>query len=401
MPRLTVWLWTSITLFALGGGVQAQSVIASSYGPIYPGPVTNCPPPAPSYRPLPSYTTPSTPAMPGSTPSTPGTPGTPSTPGTAPGTTPATPPSISPQEAVAGGGSEAGSGASGSLAPNMIGDLGVTGNFFVAQGTSRNRTFVAVPIAVRGTFKISENESPRPQDRIFFNFNYFNDVHLLGGPPTSFQLYRETFGFEKTFLDQNASFGVRLPVFIKSGDTAGVGIDGVGDVSVIGKYAFINNRDNGNLLSGGLVVTAPTGRDALLADGTKLNSTFLEPYVGYIYNLENSYLLGFSSIIVPTDSRDTTFIANDLAFGYRLYRGEAGSMISQIVPVIEGHINTPLNNRTNNVNNLIYFPDQVVLTGGVHFGLYNRTWLTLGAATPVSGPKPFDFEILALLNYRF
>src|SRR5688500_3205216 len=29
----------------------------------------------------------------------------------------------------------------------------------------------------RGTFKIAENESPRPMDRIFYNYNHFSDVN--------------------------------------------------------------------------------------------------------------------------------------------------------------------------------------------------------------------------------
>jgi hypothetical protein len=28
----------------------------------------------------------------------------------------------------------------------------------------------------RGAFKIAENESPQPQDRVFLNYNYYNDA---------------------------------------------------------------------------------------------------------------------------------------------------------------------------------------------------------------------------------
>jgi hypothetical protein len=46
-------------------------------------------------------------------------------------------------------------------------------------------------------------------------------------------------------------------------------------------------------------------------------------------------------------------------------------------------------------------PDQFTLTAGVHIGLWNRAWLTLAAATPVSGPRTNDFEIIAQFNILF
>src|SRR5262249_29857955 len=64
----------------------------------------------------------------------------------------------------------------------------------------------AIALLTRGAFKIADNESPRPQDRVFVNYNYFD--RILG---TSVDLNRETLGFEKTFLDGNASVGMRVP----------------------------------------------------------------------------------------------------------------------------------------------------------------------------------------------
>ena len=40
--------------------------------------------------------------------------------------------------------------------------------------------------------------------------------------------------------------------------------------------------------------------------------------------------------------------------------------------------------------------------GGVHFGLgRGRTLLTLGVATPVTGPRPMEVEGFVQLNFRF
>ena len=65
--------------------------------------------------------------------------------------------------------------------------------------------------------KISENQSPRPQDRVFFTFDYFSNVNgplnqRLGAPVRDIRVYRYIFGWEQTFDDGNASIGVRLPL---------------------------------------------------------------------------------------------------------------------------------------------------------------------------------------------
>src|SRR5262249_9784990 len=65
--------------------------------------------------------------------------------------------------------------------------------------------------------KISENQSPRPQDRVFFTFDYFANVNgplneRLGAPIRDIRVYRYIFGVEKTFDDGNASIGIRLPL---------------------------------------------------------------------------------------------------------------------------------------------------------------------------------------------
>ena len=70
--------------------------------------------------------------------------------------------------------------------------------------------------SVRG-LKIAENQSPRPQDRLFFSFNYFANVNgplnqRLGAPVSDIRVYRYIFGLEKTFDGGNASIGIRLPL---------------------------------------------------------------------------------------------------------------------------------------------------------------------------------------------
>ena len=46
-------------------------------------------------------------------------------------------------------------------------------------------------------------------------------------------------------------------------------------------------------------------------------------------------------------------------------------------------------------------PDWVELTMGTTFELFRRSTLAVGIVTPVTGPKPYDLEVLAQLNLRF
>jgi hypothetical protein len=95
-------------------------------------------------------------------------------------------------------------------------------------------------------------------------------------------------------------------------------------------------------------------------------------------------------------------LSNDLAIGYFLYQRERQGGLTAVVPAFEVHINTPLNHRgvlstTDPAGN----PDMVDFTGGVHFEYNDRSSLGIAFAVPVSGPRPFDFEILAQLRWRY
>lgn len=60
-------------------------------------------------------------------------------------------------------------------------------------------------------FKIADNESPRPRDRVFFIYNYFGDgagSNTPGGIPA---VQRSALGFEKTFFDALPSVEIRAP----------------------------------------------------------------------------------------------------------------------------------------------------------------------------------------------
>src|SRR5262249_11410849 len=139
----------------------------------------------------------------------------------------------------------------------------------------------------------------------------------LGAPGA--QVHRELVGGEKTFLGGNASIGVRIPIF-ETFNSNTIANSQLGDVSVIFKFAAINNPRTGNVLSGGLVVSPPTGRSLVVPGQSSLNSTYLQPWIGGIYHTGNLYVLNFTSLAVPTDTRDITLFFESIALAYFIYR---------------------------------------------------------------------------------
>jgi hypothetical protein len=369
-------------------------------------------------------------------PATPPAPPRPATPPATPAPTPTPMPDItaSPVTDVFARAPQAGTTAASNPQPHMLGDL-LAGRYAAATvpvlvpvtitipgtpGQPNGRVpptppttitvnqlvlqqIVSQPIVTSGAFKISDNESPRPIDRLFVTYNFWDNASLPTGPERrTFDLHRETFGFEKTFLNGDASVGMRLNVLQADGAYSD---DDFGDMTFITKYALVNNDETGNVLSGGLAVTAPTGSRTILPNGQTIRTTVLQPWTGFIYNLNCKwYAHGFSSLIIPTDNQDVTLAATDLGIGWRMYQAACCSdnFISSVTPTLEGHYTASLNHRGLDPLRALSFPKDVfVLTSGIHFGLGCNALLTTGLAVPLTGPKLFDLEAIAQLNWRF
>lgn len=286
------------------------------------------------------------------------------------------------------------------------------------------RRAVRVPVAGRAGFKIAENERVAPQDRAFFTYNYYDNIRgpsngaersqivtqtvnfqgqefdaaifIPGVTLPQTNLHRETFGFEKTFLDGAFSLGVRIPFFQQTG-AADFSDSDVGDMTFVVKYAPFIDRQSGNGISTGLAVTVPTGPTVQTVHG-EIESTILQPFLGYQLGGDRLLVFGFFSVAIPSEAEDVTLMFNDVGVGYRIFDGRGG-MVNSIIPALEAHVTTPLNHRA--VTDTIQGIDIVVLTGGVHMGLGDRSLLTLGVATPVTGPRVFDVEAIVQFNYRF
>jgi hypothetical protein len=322
--------------------------------------------------------------------------------------------------------------------PQMIGDLGPLPQLSAVRqasggslpspfppprppGVPRPRGATLVSPSIRG-IKISEDQSPRPQDRVYFTFNYFQGVNdqvnqRLQAPIGYTQVFRYIGGFEKTFLDGQGSVGFRVPLDSVTANSASSRASGdfggtstaVGDMSIYGKYILLENRETGSLLSGGLAVTAPTGPGRFAGFDTFAPSphgTSFQPFIGYIYNTGRLYFHGFTIVDVTTTGQDPVLLYNDFGLGYFLLRPDPRALstpfISMIAPTFEVHVTDPLNHRNPySLRDPAGMTDIVNLTYGINIGIFERTLVTFGVVTPVTSPKPFDFEAMAFVNYFF
>jgi hypothetical protein len=330
------------------------------------------------------------------------------------------------------------------LYPNMLGDQGpnfgfidvpvrgsarlilADGQFQIVRFNGTRR--VRIPIPGRTGIKIAENASVMPVDGASFSYNGYYEVQppddgstatarfrtqvpspfspptdpvlvpavvvLPGVAPQRVDLHRETFALEKTFFDGQMSLGMRLPFYQQVGNTEDRDI---GDMTFVVKVAPWIDPMSGSGASLGLAITAPTGPDIPFGDGT-IHPTIIQPFVGYIFGGDRFFIHGFTSVGIPSDDRDVTHLFNDVGVGYWVYRG-SGGIINGVAPTIEAHVTTPLDHRGE--SDVIRGLDVVVLTGGVHLGVFERSLLTLGVAVPVSGPRPFDVEAIVHFNLRF
>ena len=118
-------------------------------------------------------------------------------------------------------------------------------------------------------FKISENQSPRPQDRVFFDFNYYNNLNNTINlrdlsPITQMKAYIYTFGLEKTFNNGMGSIGIRLPLDNLTANSFGNVIStptstSLGNLTVFAKYILAQNPRTGSLVSALFAITPETG----------------------------------------------------------------------------------------------------------------------------------------------
>ncbi len=302
---------------------------------------------------------------------------------------------------LAQAGTEAGAD---SFNPAMFGDLLGMGRYRIPVQCSCGSGSVpaSVPDVRRGAFRAADNASPLPSDRVYIFYSYFNDIRPQSAVDPGLQhlnLHRETIGFEKTLFDNRASIGLHMP-FIQVGNAyPGIGDNFIGDLSMVAKWAFLYDQESGSGLSTGAVVTFPTGQGPQESiGGRSFNTTYVQPYLGYILNTDIVYFQGFSSLAVGlnTNQNEPTLLLNSTGIGLWLLRNRDSFLRGIAIP-LEAHLLTPLDQRSGTFT----ATDHLALVSGVNFVFTRNSTLGIAAGSPILGPRFYDIEAQAFLNIRF
>ena len=282
--------------------------------------------------------------------------------------------------------------------------------------------------------KISENNSPLPQDRLYFDYRFFNDVMLGFG-----DINRYVVGIEKMCGCGLSSFNLRVP-FAATLDSdqffeGAMGRDlQIGNLT--GSYKRVLWQEYGSLLSGGLGVSVPTADDARIYQlgGPQIfevrnRSVHLKPFLGWFstngistlqmffevdFDLNGNGVFGDlngSSLPKLGDLNDSNWMFLDIAYTRWLYQCESKHHrgITGFAPLVELHYSTTLNDTDEIQENGFHIRSTsrrynvLNLTAGAHIRLGRSTFITPAGVVPLreSDDEQFRYELALLVNHMF
>jgi hypothetical protein len=319
--------------------------------------------------------------------------------------------------------------------PNMIGDtLGLGFQFRAPKIDGKTGFGGDVPLGA-GSVKIGEDTSPLPVDRVFFDFNHFQNAYVTANG-VDVPLNRYTFGLEKTFF--NGLMSVELKAPLDNGlndiqDVTASTLDNEGTIfgTMVLTPKILLFQNSFWAASSGLALGLPTSPTVGLNtqfDRIRMfdDSTHVAPFLGLLLTPNDrwfsiTYLqFDFDSIGDHVNVDDTpvgTLHVPDLMYvdcsvGYWLfYNQPTGSRITRYVtgmaPIVELHythamesaegipdVVEPNNDKFNALN----------ITGGFFFKLGESAGLTVAGVAPLRtlpSDKEFDAEVLVQFNRWF
>ena len=338
-----------------------------------------------------------------------------------------------------------GAGSQQSVASYMVGDFfSSSGQFFKPfydpnEGRPPGTPLGEIPAAGGSRrVKISENNSPIPRDRIFYTFNGFDNAIPNYEDNTLIDVQRHTPGFEKTFLDGLGSIEVRTPVAYTQNSDVFLGGPGprkaveFGNISVAVKALLWSNDEV--YWAAGLGVNLPTADDTRIFNlgdpvaTIETQSVHLLPYVGGLWlPTDRLYVQGFLQVDVDTNGdpietgigpgailNDQTLLYVDLSLGYWLMRDDDARLLSGIIPLLEFHYTTSLQDAdiatvdtaqgTYSFGNVFNRTNVANITVGSHFRIGRLSLFTVAGCFPLSAEddqRQFDSEIVAQFNRFF
>ncbi len=164
-----------------------------------------------------------------------------------------------------------------------------------------------------GRVRIQDNNSAMPQDRVYFDYNYFHNVQFTNN---GVDVNRFVPGIEKTFWGGMGSLEVRVPMAatLNSDTYVGQGFETseyqFGNVTLIPKILLWASDEEA--FAAGMGIALPTANDIqIFGDDDPLlrvnnQSVHLVPFLGYLYAPQrtNYFVHAFLSVDVDTSGND-------------------------------------------------------------------------------------------------
>jgi hypothetical protein len=250
-------------------------------------------------------------------------------------------------------------------------------------------------------FRVADNETPRPLDRVFFAVSSLREVDRHVRPPGAPELRvtRQMFGLEKTFLGGDASLELRVP-FFQLHDAPRDSLSDFGNLTLLGKYWLIDHKASGLQTSVGLALTFATGPDQVdPVTGISLRTNVWQPFAATLWQHGDFYVQSFLSLAVPGDDRISTAVFCDFGVGYYFIRNLPG--IRSAAAVLEAHKTKAFLDHGAAADPLIAIPSMTTANFGLHLEFRMPLLLSFGVGCPVSGFDAFDTHWMIQCNYRF
>ncbi|MCO8125438.1 hypothetical protein NHH03_27110 [Stieleria sp. TO1_6] len=324
------------------------------------------------------------------------------------------------------------------IVPGMFGDGGlVIPRTFSNVGGTR-------AVFQNHIYKVAENNSALPQNRIGFNFNALGDVYSgLSGDQVEKDIYEYRLFAEKTLLNGLISLDFMLPFYTTSKYSYPSNLDlvvnGPGTESTFGDIAFglkaLLHRSEHAAYSAGLRIEAPTAEEitappgpALFYESIRDDVWNFTPYFATLWQPSDrvftqsfvSYRMNTGTLKeVPSTRtfREPSYFMADVSIGYWLYRNAHSNYLTGLAPTFELHYTGAWDKEQpdGTVNNVIYgHTDRLNMTAGLTAMLGRRVSAGLAISAPLrdkpatvgstdspSTDRAYDWAAIANLTYHF
>ncbi|MCA8986216.1 MAG: hypothetical protein KDA78_01150 [Planctomycetaceae bacterium] len=303
------------------------------------------------------------------------------------------------------------------LTPMMFGNADFRSSFLYNGGLNQPGLAGSAFGGSVGRTKVSEWNSARPTDRIFFNYDYYDNVQY----GFDMDVDRMMIGFEKASKSGRSSIMVRVPfaatqsTSIAPADTTNSDVE-LGSVDITYKYLLYDgcNFD----FSMGVLAGYPTNSDLITGSVVVDNESIqITPFMAGLYDRDRLFVQTFAAVAIDATGSPVRFVGVpigrhreqqvldlDLQVGYWLFKNNCTG--GGVAPFVELHYSTPISSRDDTYN---FIPgveqrdfDELVMGTGIQFVSYRHFSGAVAINLPLvdSLDRSADYQVGCRLEYR-